>query len=172
MKSLDLFKRHSRIPTISLEEFRSDFPVHGHWLTMAALNSSAFRMNFKVFFTTQQGAPFCSSIFKKTAPDVNSEQLNDFTKELCNLVIGHIKYDFEKQHVSCAASLPICLRSFDNLFFTKNKANQLHEVYWKFKHENSEIMCLLSMEILDETLFQRFDGSFDTTVKDGGFELL
>lgn len=172
INSLELIKRQSGINDISIESYHKDFSVYGHWLTMSTLNSESFKINLKLFFTTEHVIPFCAELFKDLPEKINHHHANDFMKELCNIIIGRIKNDFEKIQISSLSSMPITLRSFNNLFSRKNLNHHSYELYWKFKFHHSEIMCLLSLEILDLLIFQNLELKVAHKLKDGKFEAL
>ncbi len=172
LRSLDLMKRHAHSSDIFIEDFQPSFPVIGHWMTMATINSESFKINFKLFFTTEQGIPFCKDLFNIPVENLTNNQLTDFAKELCNLVVGRIKYDFEKSQVHCSTSLPMSLRSFDNLFFVPSTYAESYEMYWKYRMGQSEIICRLELGIIDSAAFNQLNIDVETEVKSGAFELI
>lgn len=170
--SLDLMKRHSQKSEVTIENFNPEFPVHGHWMVMATINSELFKMHFKLFFTTEKGVPFCNEIFNASVDQLTDVQLNDFAKELCNLVVGRIRFDFENCQIGCSTSLPMSLRSFDNLFFVQSVYAESYEHYWKFRLESSEMICCLSIDIIDTVGFNALDIKVTNGAKSGTFELI
>lgn len=172
LRSLELMKWHSQKSEVTIEVFNPEFPVHGHWMVMATINSELFKMHFKLFFTTEKGVPFCNEIFKASVDQLTDIQLNDFAKELCNLVVGRIKFDFEKCQIGCFTSLPMSLRSFDNLFFVRSVYAESYEHYWKFRMDSSEIICSLSIDIIDSLGFRALDIKVGNEALNGTFELI
>jgi hypothetical protein len=172
MKSQAILKGQTKNSEIQIEEYSPKFSVQGYWLSLANLSCTDFGISFKIFYNTEQALPFCQPLFKKSIEQIGKDQLRDFTKEFCNLVIGRIKYDLEKNQIICSTALPISLRAFDNIFFIENEHNQFFKHYWRLHNENSEFVCCLTLEVYESTALQNINIEIDSAIDSGGFELI
>jgi hypothetical protein len=170
--SLHIIQKHSQISDIKILEHKDIFPVREHWLTMVTLSSKSFTIRFKLFFATEDCIHFCNTLYNKKPNEIIFEHMVDYTKEFCNLLVGRIKYNFELKQTHCISSLPMSLRSFDDLFFVQNLKNKNYEHFWKFQRSNHNLVSCLSLEITDLEIFSSIKLDFDLLTKDGVFELL
>ena len=172
--SLQLFQSHSKLDHLSIEQYEPKTPIHGHWLSFNCLVVECFRIYIKIYYFSKDGAFFSSKAFQKKPAEISSAQHSDFTKEFCNLFSGRLKYFFEKNNIgnNCSISLPVTIRSFDNLYFTKNSINLSYDCFWKIKKDEFYLISNISLDITDPNKFRKFEFEYDNVLTESKLEIL
>lgn len=171
--SLHIMKSHSQLDELKIEDYKSDFSIPGHWMTFVQVSTDFVKIIFKNYFFTKDASEFSCRTYNKKADEMLRTQILDFSKEYCNLMGGQMKWFFERQGHSSGQSMPLLMKSFDEIYFLKKEYNKIYRHFWSINYKNSQIINSVGIEITNPEIFGKLKISeFDTNITEGQLELL
>jgi hypothetical protein len=94
-----------------------------NWMSIILISNSDFRLTIKVYCKESDILALGKSALSGLE-DKSQNTVSDFVKELANLLGGTMKRAFEASGVSSGLSLPLLVRAFDDLFFSKSPTSE------------------------------------------------
>ena len=148
----------SHLSSIAVADLVQTLPVHGHWMSFILMSGEAFRLVFKVHYSTAAATFFASRAYETEQGDLSKTRAIDFMKEYCNVTAGGLKLHLEKHGLKLGVSLPSTTRGFDEIFFRRNQNAQAD--FWALQCAEAKFTCSIDFEILDSSL--SFDGASES----------
>lgn len=171
--SLNVLKKHSSISDFKIIEYKNNFLIHGHWMTFIQFKTDFFKVIFKAYFFSEEMAQICAPTYRKNFKDIENTELFDFAKEYCNLFCGEMKWYIEQKGYDAEQSLPLQLRSFDDLYFLRKEFFESYEKYWSLNSKGNQIIHYLKYEIYNPKSIEDLEIDVNYQNKDKGvFEIL
>lgn len=142
---------------LQIEDLTLNFPIYDHLMSMILISSPECRITFKIHFSPRSIQNWVASVYKADTKSLSREQMIDFTKELCNLSAGAIKYEFELRKLNFGISLPLTSRGFDEIFYPLPDGKTTFGDAWKLYSPHGQVTCSIYCELVDSTFLSRLD---------------
>lgn len=158
-------------PNVKCEEYSPDAKVYSiNHRSEIFIYGVDISLRFQLFFDNE----FFQKRLGSMIPDANTEKVNDFFNEICNLTCGKVKKTFEEQNIRAALSLPISTET------AEKKLKLLSEVLPDIKDgrvldENGNVLLYIrvSMCVHNKEAFKSLDiYKKSESVAEGEIELL
>lgn len=146
--SVSRLAKISHLKTIHTFEVLETWPVLAHRMAVILVSGRKFRMTFKAQFSSDSARFFAHQAYNVDESEVTIAQAEDFVREFCNTVAGHIKSGLVKNSVQVGLSLPTIARGFDNFYFREPSGESVFKDRWKLASHQAEIYCTVQIEIL------------------------
>ena len=131
-------------------------------LAMITLTGRGVNVNFKTYFEQSYCRELIKKVYKEEKYWNDSNFVEDYIKEFCNLVGGSISSLAKKEQNELGKSIPMVLTGFDEIYFPVNKI--LSEVVYEWEFTKDHIKFMTRMEIsslnIDE-VYKLFEGAQD-----------
>ena len=147
----------------SLDERPQLRRVKDHWMAQALISGPQLRAIFCVYYNAQNLKKWSSGVFGKDWTEIALAEVQDLSKEFCNLVAGHLKAVLDQNNVKVGVSLPFLSRGSDRIFSPIDSESSIHKDSWRITTESSFITCSTSIEI-----FKEFSFEVKSTIDDTG----
>ncbi len=148
-RSLGMARHYAGIDDFATQPIEGDLSVYGHWMTLILVAGKAAKLTFKVHFMEEEAKKLATHVYARPPTDISTPQAIDFMKELCNLVAGSLKKEFQDSGVIVGISLPMVTRGFDEVFFPRGDGFSQFEDQWKVISSRGEFVCSSHFEVMD-----------------------
>lgn len=148
--SISRIQSLSHLPNVELKETQDHGPVQAHRMAVIMIYGRNLRMTFKAQFSSSSARVFAHQSYGVAIEQVSISQSEDFVREMCNLVAGHVKAFLAQNSVPTGLSLPTLARGFDNFFFRKPVTEPIFEDHWKLCSDQAEVFCSALFEVFHE----------------------
>jgi hypothetical protein len=165
--SADELKRAIKADSIAIvNELRYKGPVFGHLLTFIMLVGPAFRVSLKIFYGINEARRFSKARFSNLETQLDDRIVFDFMKDFANLAAGAVKRSLGKIDLSVGIGLPLTTRGFDDVFAADGLADGVYTDSWSLKSDQGEIICMLSLKVLEDAKVAGIRWSPDQAVEE------
>lgn len=132
--------------TITFEIMKDESEVFfQNWMSIILVSNSDFRLTIKVYCKESDILDMGRRAFLGIE-DKSEKAISDFVKELANLLGGTLKRALETSGVVSGLSLPLLVRAFDDLFFSKTPTSETFLA--KYSSEGKDFMVQLYFEFM------------------------
>lgn len=124
-----------------------------NWISIVLLSGKEILMILKIFYNIDEIKNI--DYFKEN--EKGSDFINDFFKEICNIIAGNLNRMVDQADIAVEQSLPLNLLGFDNLFLEKYASLPLSEYHgWKLFSPSQRITWLVSLDVYtaNEEIFE------------------
>ena len=146
--SLSRLKILSRESAISVVERDTPSLVYAHWMALILVSGRSVRITFKAHYMTDVAQFFASKTFNQPEDQVSQARAQDFFREYCNLVGGHLKSVLAYNDVKVGVSLPALARGFDEVFYPRSPDSVVKN--WSLTSRNRVIDCTTHIELFEK----------------------
>ena len=119
--------------------------VHKHFVSNILICNNHIRMIYKVHYNHANSFKILSEYLKS---EVTNNKIDDFFRELCNLIGGRVKQLFQEYDFTLGISIPLTTDGFDELYFPVSFSEMSGEYFWSLKKDKNEILMSLYVEVL------------------------
>ena len=147
-----------------------------HWVASVLLDTSRASVNFRVHFSTTNGRHLLASSFQADPTSLTPEQVLDFLKEYCNLVMGYTKGalagDLGKEDLQ-TVFLPKLAPSYDKYkILPTGLVKVLEERWWSITWpDNGEILLYARVKSdtgFHDATFKSLAAAHQISIDNGG----
>ena len=135
--------------------------VKDHWMAQALVSGPDIRVIFSVHFSARSLKKWSTKAFDKKFEDISLLEVQDLSKEYCNLVAGHLKTMLDQNSIRVGMSLPFLSRGFDRVFSIVGPEDSQHNDLWKISAEGVHITCSTNIQIFENFKFEMKASSDD-----------
>lgn len=131
-----------------------DKAVHRHFVSNILICNPQIRMIYKVHYGYEKSFEILKD---SLSSGITNEKIDDYYREVCNLIAGRVKLIFQEHDFSLGISIPLKNDGFDELYFPVRIDNLSGEYFWNLKKDHNDILMSLYVEILQPDALDSID---------------
>lgn len=129
--------------------------IFGHKMAFVYLVGDSLRLVFKIHYMTESVRGLVSLKFQKAMRTITDRYVDDYVKELCNLIVGKIRGALESKGLVTGMSLPVLARGFDELRYRIAAKPEQRFLYWTLQDRDFQLICSTVAELSRPEAFRQ-----------------
>jgi len=150
-------EKFAGVPAVVREVARRDDFIYGETLAFILVSGSDLTLQLKVHFEQAALSSLLGKSLGLPQSQVMRHQVDDFSREFCNLAGGELVALFNANGQASSLSLPFLTSGLDELFFSDPNYPSETRDFWEIECDGSTFVCTTVLEIRDPASFAARD---------------